>query len=643
MSELEGARKAEMTGLERRLTAALTDTAGTVRGETLRPLSVRRRPKRRWTRAVAPVAAAAAVVLVVGLDVGIGRMTAAQRLPGGPARPGTAFSVGGYPLRMVFDPADQTIYTLTGRQLPAADLTMIGTTACNAAATSGCMAVRHVPVPGSPVQDIAVDPRTRTLYVLSGSGQRDTVAVLDAAACKAADTAGCGDSRAVVHVPSGATALAVNPRNGSVYVTYNQVGQLSVINGRACNATHITGCATAAATEAAPALSASWPELAPDPVSGTLYYDGARGLTIIDGRTCSGADVLGCGKALATVRVPSGVSQVTIDQADSTLYVTESGAVAVIDRNRCSAENTTGCSAQATVRGGPTPVYEAADQSAHTLYVSGGDSGSVFMVDTSACHAGSFRGCSKAPASFQVRGAADLALDPAAHTLYVVSGAAGAMTIVNTDTCNASGNGGCPRTSPASTGALPGGQRHNPAYWCDSSLTQYDAGLPAGPFEQKAIRVARGSADGLRWSVWAKKGITDPYAIEQGGMVLNGRWYGLCQQPLSAGPGAGFAMIDAGSYAIVYGYIQHPEPVKVALSSGGQRWSPSSVLLTGTTFYISRLPHTACAYHAMRLSAIATRGPAWSGHLDNAVNSCTPGRLVTLSEEGGTWGAGSGN
>jgi hypothetical protein len=50
------------------------------------------------------------------------------------------------------------------------------------------------------------------------------------------------------------------------------------------------------------------------------------------------------------------------------------------------------------------------------------------------------------------------------------------------------------------------------------------------------VRAASGSADGVGWSLWAKGGIPDPYGIEQGGVVLNGRWYGLCGTPLSAGP-----------------------------------------------------------------------------------------------------------
>jgi hypothetical protein len=115
------------------------------------------------------------------------------------------------------------------------------------------------------------------------------------------------------------------------------------------------------------------------------------------------------------------------------------------------------------------------------------------------------------------------------------------------------------------------------------------------------------------WSLWAKNGIPDPYGIEQGGVVLNGSWYGLCGMPLSAGPDANFELIDTGGRGVVYGFIQHPYRVAVTLSSAGERLPLSSVLLHGTTFFIARLPRSACSYHAMTLRARESQGPAWSG------------------------------
>ena len=119
-------------------------------------------------------------------------------------------------------------------------------------------------------------------------------------------------------------------------------------------------------------------------------------------------------------------------------------------------------------------------------------------------------------------------------------------------------------------------------YWCDSALIAYESGEPAAPLIKGSVRVASGSAGGTGWSLWAKNGIPDPYGIEQGGVVLNGSWYGLCGMPLSAGPDANFELIDTGGRGVVYGFIQHPYRVAVTLSSAGERLPLSSVLLHGT-------------------------------------------------------------
>ena len=93
----------------------------------------------------------------------------------------------------------------------------------------------------------------------------------------------------------------------------------------------------------------------------------------------------------------------------------------------------------------------------------------------------------------------------------------------------------------------------------------------------------------------------------------------------------------------MYGFIQHPHPVTISLSSGGRLPPPSSVLLNGTTFFISRLSRPACSYHAMTLRAIASEGPAWSGHSTVTFSTCLAGRLVSSAQGDGAWGPGAGN
>jgi hypothetical protein len=66
-----------MTRTEERLTDALGAAASRLREETLRPLSAPPRRGRRWARWLAPIAATASVLLVLGLVVGL-----AGRLPG---------------------------------------------------------------------------------------------------------------------------------------------------------------------------------------------------------------------------------------------------------------------------------------------------------------------------------------------------------------------------------------------------------------------------------------------------------------------------------------------------------------------------------------------------------------------------------
>lgn len=629
-----------MSNLEDRLTVALTITADTVKEETLRPLAFPPRMRRRWLLALTPVAAAMAVMLIVGIEVGIGHLGPSTP----PARAGLAaptVSIGKDPAALAFDAADKTIYVLGGR--PGLGLTMVGAGDCNASITSGCAQVRHTSS-GLPAQDIVVDEHSRTLYVLGG-GQRDAVALINAATCNATTTSGC-QTRTFIHVPPGAIELAVNPRNDTIYLIYNLVGQLSVINGQTCNAADTSGCAAAVATEAAPALAAVSPEVAVDPVTDTLYYGTAKGLAVIDGRTCYGRDVLGCGRVLATVPADGRSAGLVLNQATGTLYDMhpEVGAVRVINRNTCDAVTTTGCaSPAAAIRGGPIPVEGAADPAANTIYFADSDS-RVYMIDASACRAGRLNGCRDAPASFPVGAApVHLVLDPAAQTLYVAN-MAGTLSIINTATCNAGAVRGCPRPFPAGAGRSAPAGHHNPTYYCDGSATTYDSGLPAGPLITGSVRVAAGKVDGLPWSLWAKKGVRDPFGIEQGGVVVNGRWYGLCEIELSDGPAGNFEMIDAGAHAIAYGWAQHPQNVRFALTStsSGRLPAPSSVHLNGLTFFITWLPESACAYHSITLHAVATNGPAWGG-VENRINgACMPNRLAPMGDGGGaaTWGGG---
>ncbi len=56
----------------------------------------------------------------------------------------------------------------------------------------------------------------------------------------------------------------------------------------------------------------------------------------------------------------------------------------------------------------------------------------------------------------------------------------------------------------------------------------------------------------LRWSLLASKGPGGVISVEQGGLVADGRWYGMC--PGTPNP-AEFELLDAGRVGLVYGYV----------------------------------------------------------------------------------------
>ena len=634
-----------MTATEDRLREALAAAAGRVSEDTLRPLAVPERRGRRWPRSLAPLAAAAAVLLIVGVEVGIGRTPAPpprshSRIP---AVVNARF--GEVPTGAALDATSGTMYVTARNERGGlrGTVAMVNVATCNASGIRGCRHVAHVSTGGRPPTDVAVDEQTHTLYVASDV-PTSAVAVYNTATCNAVTTRGCTRHPPLISAAPGVTGpatLAINPATDTVYVIYANSNQLSVINGSTCNATDQAGCGRAAT--AVPIGGQPHPAVAVDPATNTIYVGTWNGgLLVIDGRTCNGADVSGCGKILATVPVASSASAIAVDQAAGTLYVTspDPSLVTVIHTSTCSARDVSGCAGRMTVtRGGVDPLAPAGDQASHTLYLADGGENTVSMINTAACNAVRVTGCGLVPASFPGGLAQLLAVDSHSRTLYAVGSRT--LSVISTKTCNAAGTGGCPAQSPPGTIA-PGAGR-NPVYWCDSALIAYESGEPAAPLVRGSVRAASGSAGGLAWSLWAKSGIPDPYGIEQGGVVLNGRWYGLCGMPLSAGPDANFELIDTGGRGVVYGFIQHPYRVTVTLSSAGQRLPLSSVLLHGTTFFIARLPQSACSYHAMTLRARESQGPAWSGHSTVMFGSCLAGRLVSTSQGNATWGPGAGH
>jgi hypothetical protein len=147
---------------------------------------------------------------------------------------------------------------------------------------------------------------------------------------------------------------------------------------------------------------------------------------------------------------------------------------------------------------------------------------------------------------------------------------------------------------------------------------------------------------GHRWSLWSAHGQSGATGLEDGGMIIDGRAYGLC--PGFPNP-AELEMADVGSSALVYGVIGYPGLAKVELyaSTAGtfdQRAalpSPSVRVVDGVSFFVGTLPRSACDYSSLELNSAAKEGPS-QHHL--GFGSCASGKLVQITESMGAWSFG---
>ena len=138
-------------------------------------------------------------------------------------------TVGAQPAGIAVDEHTNTIYVANNADGDSpGTVSVINGTTCNGADTTGCG--RHFPTAATgiaPVQ-IAIDTRTDNLYITDIASAQ--VTVLKGARCNAEVTIGCRTAtreQAVGSVPSG---LAINPRTRTVYVTnLFQAGSMSIL------------------------------------------------------------------------------------------------------------------------------------------------------------------------------------------------------------------------------------------------------------------------------------------------------------------------------------------------------------------------------------------------------------------------------
>lgn len=390
---------------------------------------------------------------------------------------GGAFTIGTLPRALVgngggptaFDPATGTVYVANMGDT----LSVLDARTCNGRDQAGCEPPPTSVATGDTPQAIAIDGKTHTIYVANAFADQngtpdDTVSVINAATCNAADTSGCGHTVATVTVGLTPFGLAVDPATDTVYVAnlgLNGAGNtVSVIDGATCNATNTSGCGQTPATVTVGQAPFG---VAVDPVSKTVYVtDGAaNAVSMIDARTCRAGNTSGCGQNPPTVAVGNIPTAVAIDQGSDTVYVgnDDDATVSLIDGATCNARNTSGCGHTPVTFSTPgAPGGLAVNQRTDTLFVSNQGSGlfalgsnnpargnTVSVIDAARCNAKDSSGCDQ-PAPLALTGAipSAAAIDEASNTAYVATND-GVLTMIDGATCTAALRTGCGQPIPA--------------------------------------------------------------------------------------------------------------------------------------------------------------------------------------------------
>jgi DNA-binding beta-propeller fold protein YncE len=618
-----------MTRTEKRLADALRAAGNAIKDHEIRPLPDRGSDsggqRRARQRALAAVAAAAAVALIAVFAV-IPSLRHSS-VPSGGGGDTLVADVGKYPVGIAVDTATGTAYV---GDATANRLSMISTTACGASSGGHCAASTSVPTGGITPIGVAVDSQTHTVYV--ANARSSTVTVINAATCNATTTAGCAapSQLAQVHVGGGPQFLAVNTRTDTVYVADTAADTVSVIDGRTCNATNTSGCGLSPAV--IPVGQVPYP-ITVDQASNTVYVGLSWGVAVVDGNTCDAVSTAGCSRQPVVAPIAILPAGIAVDDPAHTIYISgETGRLALLNTTTCDAEDTSGCRhVAATVQVGPAARGDAYDQADSTVYVANAGSNNVSVLNAAACNAANTAGCAATPRTFPVgESPRRVAVDAANHTVYVVNAAANTASVIDSASCNATATTGCPTRSPAGTRA-PAPKQVIARPSCTPLEAEQISGGPASRFTAKDTEIAAGKVAGQAWSLWAKKGVAEPRALENGGLDLGGRWYGMC---------AGFPnvleteFIDAGPHGIAYGYMAMPGRLTLSMAPSGLQ-SPDIVQLSGVSFFIGQLAESACAYQSVMLEAFTPSGNAQ--HL-LGFGRCQPGHVVVITSSAGQWG-----
>jgi YVTN family beta-propeller protein len=371
-----------------------------------------------------------------------------------------AVRTGQGPIFVANDGATHTMYVV---DIDGRDVSVINGATCDAERISGCTHFPPTAATGAGPGLLAVNDKTHTIYVTNYLD--NTVSVINAATCNDLVTAGCARGAPVVNVGAGPASVAINAATDSVYVANADDNTISVIDAATCRAADTSGCA-----QTPPVMDDAHDPLVVvvDQASDTVYASNADGtVSVFDGARCRAGVTSGCNQSLPTVQASThAINDMTLNPVTHTLYATtlHDGTVSVINATTCNATVTTGCSeVPPTVTVGPRPLGVRVDQRTNSVYVSNiftdtgfGNTLSVFNGAT--CDASDSSGCGQTPVTVTVGlGPSNMAIDQATDAVYVVNGGDYSVSVIDGSTCNASRTTGCRYLRTIQVGGGPDG------------------------------------------------------------------------------------------------------------------------------------------------------------------------------------------
>jgi YVTN family beta-propeller protein len=346
------------------------------------------------------------------------------------------------------DPSTNTVYATSQNEN---EVSVLSGAACGAIDTEGCTSFAPVTTVGPAPQGVATNPQTNTIYVTNRNDNSgpSTVSMINAAQCNALHPAGCDRTWPTFQVGHFAQDLRVNRRTDTVYIVNDQDGTVSVINGATCNATDQAGCSDQHTISVGSGPFA----LAIDESTDTIYVVNnglaapGNTVSVINGATCNGTVHHGCDQTPPTVTVGTNPDGIAIDQATDTIYVTNSSdnTVSVVNGASCNGTVHYGCDQNPpTITVGSNPYPITVDQRTNTVYVGNSGDSTMSIINGATCNATTMQGCDQNPATIDVRGLpSGIAISPWTATLYVTSIVDSDVQTLNENTCNATTTRNC--------------------------------------------------------------------------------------------------------------------------------------------------------------------------------------------------------